>query len=661
LPTNLIIDSLLLIITSAYYALVWLVLHIPQQDMPNLNILALVMDVTILAVPIYRIWEYKKSSLVLTAMMIMPFFSICHFFLNLSALSKYVGYLDLLLFAALWGVYFYYIYRIVLFGQGPTRKIIKERGNPKLLEPPGKNALWLNNEYYIPEHSRFSHMQVMGSTGSGKTRFIFFPGIAVDIKRGSGVFIYDIKGNMDDKIEEFVVWARRDMDYYCFNLGEKQKDKGKVSRTYNPLAGDDADEITNRIFVALYSEDVNANTFYEQSAEAFLRSAIRLLMKKFKTIVFRDLYKIILDPKKYLQPICNEYKNNLDSVYLLDAIKEPKFKEQMKGLFNKISKFATSKWADQINVMEPEINISEIISKNKVLLFQANAGSFGADYKAMSILIMMHIQSEIAKRLFNVPEKPFYIYLDEFSNIIYKGFKELINKAREAKVGIIFGHQALGDIGQCGPEIKNIILTNSINKVFFKNDDDESVKYFSSVLGTQTIERRVESFSTAGGVVTPAGFTKKEEQEYVIHPDDLRNILLGEGVIKIDTIHGRIIKKIDFEDMPKNLNKGVPLYKFKSDPIKNKASDNFEVIEKEIEKEPEENIEQDEPEESKESEGFITIKDLRDRAKKDKNKKKGKDKGKKKDKDTDEEEDENEDENNNKDKNEEDDKEDTED
>lgn len=653
MATNLIIDACYLLITSGYYALVWLVLHIPQQDTPNYNVIALGLDILILVVPIYRIWEYKKLSPIHIAIMIMPVFSISHFFLNLNMPSKYMGYLDIIIFALLWGLYIYYLIEVVLFKQGPTRKVIKERGNPKILEAPGKNAFWLNDEYYIPEHSRFSHMQVMGSTGSGKTRFIFFPGIGADIKRGSGVFIYDIKGNMDDKIEEFVVWAKRDMDYYCFNLGEKQKDKGKISRTYNPLAGDDADEITNRIFVALYSEDVGGNSFYEQTAEAFLRSAIRLLMKKFKTIVFRDLHKIILDPKKYLQPICNEYKNDMDAVYLLDAIKEPKFKEQMKGLFNKISKFATSKWSDQINVLEPEINISEIISQNKILLFQANAGSFGADYKAMSILIMMHIQSEIAKRLFNVPEKPFYMYLDEFSNIIYKGFKELINKAREAKVGIIFGHQALGDIGQCGPEIENIILTNSNNKVFFKNDDDKSVKYFSTVLGTQTIERRVESFSTAGGVVTPAGFTKKEEQEYVIHPDDLRNILLGEGVVKIDTLHGRIIKKINFKDIPKNLNKGVSLHKFKSDPIKNRASDNFEEIEKEIEQEieqePEENIEQNGTEESKEPEGFITIKDLRDRAKKDKNKNKDKGKGKNKEKDEDV------------DKNEENDKEDTED
>ena len=138
------------------------------------------------------------------------------------------------------------------------------------------------------------------------------------------------------------------------------------------------------------------------------------------------------------------------------------------------------------------------------------------------------------------------MYLDEFSNIIYPGFKELVNKAREANVGLIYGHQAIGDLEICGPEIMSIITSNSNNKIFLKNTTQAAVDYIAKELGTRTIERPVESFSTKDGITTPAGFTKRQEDEFVIKPDDLRDILMGQGVVRIDTLYGRLIKKIKF-------------------------------------------------------------------------------------------------------------------
>jgi type IV secretory pathway TraG/TraD family ATPase VirD4 len=175
-------------------------------------------------------------------------------------------------------------------------------------------------------------------------------------------------------------------------------------------------------------------------------------------------------------------------------------------------------------------------------------------------------------------------------------------------VGLIFGHQALGDLEHYGKDIKNIILSNSNNKIILKNDDPETVDYFVNTIGTQTVMTPVESFSTKSGTTTPAGFTKRIEEQYVIQPSDLRSIVLGEAIVKIDTIYGRLIQKIHFNDLRTNLHEGRNLYRPRKAPVN--VRDNFVIMEEETETRTEKLEPGDVPE------GFITVKDLRKRAKK---------------------------------------------
>jgi hypothetical protein len=428
----------------------------------------------------------------------------------------------------------------------PQRKIVRTHGNPPKMTDIPPDSIFVTKDIILPGPQRLLHTQVIGSTGSGKTRYVFYPWALQDIKNNVGVFIYDIKSNMRKKIERFVATADRDKDYFFFNLGDKK------SMKYNPLAGDNASEIANRVFKALYFDMEGSEKHYIDIAERFLFSAIAVLKKKWPVITFKDLYYITADPKQYLQPICNEFPEDISAQYLLDFINKKDLAKNLLGLLNKLAKFATEPWTDQINTLTPDIDIAKIISENKILLFQANSGIYKQEYKPLSILVMMHLQSEIAKRYINPPEKPFMIYLDEFYNVLYRDFPEMINKAREAKVGLIFGHQSIGDLEMFGPHIKNIILTNSRNKIVFNIEDPLTAEYFSKAFGTQTIEKRINSFSTKSGI-SQSGYTIKEEEEFIVHPNELKDLKLGEGYTKIETPDGRSIEKGKFSDIKKRL------------------------------------------------------------------------------------------------------------
>lgn len=532
----LIIDSLLAAGGAAFY--------IGESIILGKHTYAgLAIDAFFIALFIYKIFK-KKLNIPSYLFPVMAMFGIIKFTVNL--FTPAFNDLHILAFLAI-------IVLIVgerTFFMSPQKKALTQRGKKVLNNnkiPP--YSISVTPDIILPGPQRLLHTQVIGSTGSGKTRFVFYPWAYQDIINNVGVFIYDIKSNMREKIEKFVMEAGREKEYYYFNLGDM------ASMKYNPLAGDDANEIANRVFSALYFDMQNSEQFYMDIAKRFIFSVIAVMKKKWGNITFKDLYIATSNPKLYLQPMCNQMGDDINAKYLLEFIKKPELDKNLMGLLNKLAQFATSPWTDQINTTEPEIDIAKIVAENKIFLFQANSGIYQQEYKPLSILVMMHLQSEIAKRYLNPPEKPFMIYLDEFYNVIYKSFPELINKAREANVGLIFGHQSIGDLETYGQSVKNIILTNSRNKIIFNIEDPVTAEYFAKAFGTQSIEKRSNSFSTKSGV-TQSGYTIKEEEEFLVHPNDFKFIKLGEGYVKIETPDGRFIEKAKFRDIKKDIATG---------------------------------------------------------------------------------------------------------
>jgi hypothetical protein len=423
-------------------------------------------------------------------------------------------------------------------------KVLKEysvkKEKAKVIE---EYSIVLGDDIYIPGSQRTLHTQVVGGTGSGKTRYYFMPAIKQDIDSGAGLFILDIKSNMREKIEMFVSVAVRDYDIYVFNLGEEG------SATYNPLANGTAQEIANRVIAALYPSNENSNTYYKSYGEEYLKTLIALLKRKYEIITFKNLYTLTVDHQK-LKALCNMYPETAEAKFLTGLIKDdPKIKNNLSGLLTKLSQFANPDWTKQINTIHPDINMGEILTKNKIFLFQANAMKLTSEYKPISILAMLDLQTEISKRFIKKPEKPFFLYLDEFYNIIYPGFADLINKAREADIGITFGHQAIGDlVKDNNKDLANIILGNSRHKIILNLNEVEASDYFSKLFGTNLVLRKVKSHGADGAV---SGMTDREDRQFKFEPDMLKTLKMpsyqddhSEAVVSINTARGRLIEDI---------------------------------------------------------------------------------------------------------------------
>jgi type IV secretory pathway TraG/TraD family ATPase VirD4 len=165
--------------------------------------------------------------------------------------------------------------------------------------------------------------------------------------------------------------------------------------------------------------------------------------------------------------------------------------------------------------------------------------------------VLQSLQAAVANRhrLAANEEKTFFsVFLDDFSEYLYEGFISILNKSRSANVGVVFAHQALGDITVLGDSVANSILTNANLKVFMRGNDPDSAEYFSKVIGTlattKTTERQTKSLF---GVSKSGEMSARDVEEFAIHPNVFKKELgVGEAIMIVPHERGSKTVRIKF-------------------------------------------------------------------------------------------------------------------
>lgn len=124
----------------------------------------------------------------------------------------------------------------------------------------------------------------------------------------------------------------------------------------------------------------------------------------------------------------------------------------------------------------------------------------------------------------------FSCILDDFQDYIYEGFGSLLNKSRSANVGVVFSHQALGDLDKVSEAFRNVVLTNTNIKVVMRMNDPETCDHFAKTFGTKTTTKITKK--TKAGDDTGDG-TIRDVEEFNFHPNIFKRLGTGHGVVSI--------------------------------------------------------------------------------------------------------------------------------
>lgn len=401
---------------------------------------------------------------------------------------------------------------------------------------------------YIKPKQRIMHTQIIGTTNAGKTESVILPWAIQDINQGRGLLLIDGKADRSllEKLWAYTVMAGRKRDFRLFSLGSLEH-----SQTFNPLVGGSAEEITERLFNAFTFE----NQFYRSLQYEVLGQILRVFEIASEVPTFLKLHQAILRPA-LLESLCARGNDHALMSWIMNFKNLSGTERDLRtsGLTSQISHFAFGRSAPLFNSSEPAINIDEALKNNQIVYFQLPVLLSPFLGAATGKLVLQALQSAIANRHRSLDRNPkfFSVFLDDFSEYLYPGFVSVLNKSRSANVGIVFAHQALGDIESLGDSVANAILTNSNLKVLMRGNDPNTAEHFAKTIGTQSTvkvtERRKMTFmrnQKTGDV------SAREVEEFVVHPNYFkRDLGVGQAVMIVPHDDGAKTIRIKFDRFP---------------------------------------------------------------------------------------------------------------
>ncbi len=409
------------------------------------------------------------------------------------------------------------------------------------------------------------HVQVIGKSGSGKTASYFLNAVNQSIHQGRGSFYFDSKSSELSKIAFYCKDAGRNKDLKVLDLRGVDR-----SNTYNPFykftknadgeVVPDSDAVSNIVGGSLFF-DHQGEPFYRDMGKEILRNLTGLFHKEFPVITYMDYYTALnteISTFKSIEALCEKYQGSNEANYFQNQWLTLSIQERtrlLSGLIARLSRFVTTKWAPLVNTRNPQITIANVFDKNQIFYFGAASLINPDDYKPLLVAMFYDIMNETGKRYeFKDKVIPFDLYLDEFYNVAYEGFINLLNKCREAKVPIHLGHQSLGDLTSISKSFATQVADSTNSKIIFRINSPGTADEFAMLIGTKMADPKyVRSLKTNVGPLgmrQEAGVTEKEEEEFILHPNIFKRLDKGQAIVYLAYDKGVTQDIIKFDKAP---------------------------------------------------------------------------------------------------------------
>lgn len=335
-----------------------------------------------------------------------------------------------------------------------------------------------------PESARQRHMHIVGSNGSGKSRFMRTL-IQQDIREGRGVCLVDPHGT---QCEDLLRWLanrprlakHRKVRY--FKIGDGQETVG-----FNPLRVDDkrhAHAAATRVADAigrLFSEE-------ELRHQPLTHEVLVLLLM---TLAETDM--TLSDAPLFLnaqyRPSVEHLVDGLTNASarerwrMLFALKTPAFTEYVASVARRLfTLLANPVVASTFSQREATIDLRHAMDDGEILLFNlCDTEVFDGDSAQLFGLLLISSLFEQSKLRTNTA--PYFLYLDEAHRFLSGSrIAEIFEECRKYGLHMVLAHQNLGQLREAGERVFATVMNEAEVKAVFSIREPEDAKYLVNLL-----------------------------------------------------------------------------------------------------------------------------------------------------------------------------------
>lgn len=411
----------------------------------------------------------------------------------------------------------------------------------------------------IPWDDWMRHCLVVGQSGVGKTVFGEWV-LAQQIVRGGGLLWIDGKLDPENlyKLDAMCAWAGRRADLLVINAG----DPG-LTNSYNPLLHGDADEVSSRVLSLIPSSEGNPGTdYYRQAANQGVTTLVDAIQHAKLAYNFMDLSILLQNQRalsmlenlvpagpqaKALKLFLDQFKqSNKDGVVSIDM---KRLKETFGGIGGRMHMFGSGNFGQITSTYSPDVNLFEDIMANKIIYVMLPTMGKKEAASNFGKMMLGDFRSAIAKvqdlPKHQRPWPPFLNFSDEFGSYVTQAADRPFEQGRSAHTVMMPAFQTMANLDAVSEELREMVLGNTWNKVFFKVGTDDTAKKIVELIGK---ERRVSltvSISDGHGVQRDPsrsapkgssgsdsfGLTERTEEVEKVSADMLKKLGKGEAIV----------------------------------------------------------------------------------------------------------------------------------
>lgn len=323
----------------------------------------------------------------------------------------------------------------------------------------------------IKRADRRRHLYIVGKSGVGKTKLLELF-MRQDITYNHGLCLIDPHGDVieamldyipKERIEDVCIIDPSDIDFPA---------------SFNPLANVDPlfkFQLTQGLIEVLHKQ-FGAN-WTPRLEHVFRFTCLALLDYPHATM--RGMISMLTD-RNYRQKVV-EYITD-DMVKRFFAIEFADWSEKFDTdaiipLVNKLGQFLSDPLLRNIfGQKQNKIDISQLMNEEKIIFINLSKGRIGEENSSFFGSMFLTKIKQAGMERASMPEserKNFYLYIDEFHNIVTQTFENILSEARKYALNLTIAHQY---IGQLLPQVQHAVLGNIGSIICFRVGGEDAVK-----------------------------------------------------------------------------------------------------------------------------------------------------------------------------------------
>jgi hypothetical protein len=313
--------------------------------------------------------------------------------------------------------------------------------------------------FTIPFPARFEHTHIVGGTGHGKTQLMQFL-IHHDLVRsredGRSVVVIDSQGDLIRTISHLDCWSEpefrdrfvlvdpNDVEHpVCLNMFDFNRDR---LSGYAPVDREKILNATIELYEYFFGALLGAELTQRQGL--IFRYLARLLIE-IPDATIHTLRELMEDGDRF-RPYMEKLTGTARSFFATQFF-EKKFGETKKQILTRLwGVMSSSSLERMFSHTRNRIDLFDLLNQGKIILINTAKDLLGQDGAAIFGRFFIALITQAAVQRAAMPphtRRPAFVFIDEAQDYFDDNISHLLNQARKYRVGLVFAHQNLDQLG----------------------------------------------------------------------------------------------------------------------------------------------------------------------------------------------------------------------